>query len=76
MRVQDIKIGEHYRFKAHPHYSVAKAIAVLRPRQGENKNTFSVVKCEHTIHAGDKFGFIRYLRPSELIKQEATCKKA
>jgi hypothetical protein len=68
MRPQDIKIGEHYRFKTDPHYGFAKAIKVLKAKQDENTNTYAVVKCEHTVNKGDKFGFTRYFRPCDLVK--------
>jgi hypothetical protein len=69
MRPQDIEIGVFYRFKAHPGYSYAKAIEVLRPKQGVNTNRYKVVKCEHVISKKDTMGFIRYFRPSDLVKE-------
>jgi hypothetical protein len=69
MRVQDIKIGEYYRFKSHPDYSYAKALNILKPKTGVNTNTYSVVKCEHVINKKDTMGFIRYFRPCDLIKE-------
>ena len=69
MRPQDIIIGESYRFRAHPHYGYAKAIQVLKGKEAENTNTYAVVKCEHTVYKNDDFGFTRYFRPSDLIKE-------
>jgi GTP-binding protein EngB required for normal cell division len=68
MRIQDIVIGESYRFKDHPNYGYAKVLEILKPKQGVNKNTYSVVKCEHTIRKDDTMGFIRYFDPRTLIK--------
>jgi len=69
MRPQDIIIGEHYRLKDSPDYGYAKALRLLRAHEAENNNTYSVVKCEHTINKNDKFGFIRYFKPCDLIKE-------
>lgn len=68
MRVQDIAIGEYYRFKEHPNYGYAKVLEILKPGQGVNKNSYSVVKCEHTVNKNDTIGFIRYFDPRNLIK--------
>ena len=70
MRIQDIKIGEIYRFKEHPNYSYAKAIEILRPKHGKNTKSYSIVKCEHTVYRNDKMGFIRYFRPADLIRED------
>ena len=70
MRPQDIQVGEFYRFKAHPDYSYAKAIEVLRPKKGVNTHTYTIVKCEHLISKNDKFGFIRYFRPCDLMRED------
>jgi hypothetical protein len=72
MRPQDIKIGEHYRLRTSPDYSYVKAIQVLKGKEGENNNTYSVVKCEHTVNKNGVMGFIRYFRPCDLIKDTAT----
>ena len=68
MRPQDIKIGEYYRFKSHPDYSYAKVIEVLKPKSYENTHTYTVVRCEQSIHKDDNFGMIRYVRPVDLVK--------
>lgn len=68
MRIQDIKIGKTYRFKAHPSTGYAKVIAILRPKEGENNNNYSVVKCQHTTHKNGDIGFIRYFKPSVLVR--------
>jgi hypothetical protein len=67
MRAKDIVIGKSYRFKEHPNYSHARALAVLAPKQGENTNSFIVVKCEHTVNENDTVGFVRYFKPSALM---------
>lgn len=68
MRPQDIKIGESYRLRSSPRYSYAKALQVLKPKQGENTNTYAVVKCEHSVDKNDTFGMIRYFRPCDMEK--------
>ncbi|MCK4812341.1 MAG: hypothetical protein KAT14_00230 [Candidatus Marinimicrobia bacterium] len=67
VRPQDIKIGEHYRFRAHPNYSYAKAIEVIPAKTGINTHSYKVVKCEHIINKNDTIGIIRYFRPVDLI---------
>ena len=68
MRVQDIRLGETYRFKEHPTIGYAKAIEILTPRQGINKHNYSIIKCEHTISKNGTIVFIRYFKPRDLIK--------
>lgn len=83
MRTQDIKIGEYYRHRTNPNYAYAKAIKVLKPiktkcnrkyaydRTEEEKNiTYTLVKCEWTITKDDTFGFIKYFRPCDLVKEK------
>ncbi len=70
MRPQDIKIGEYYRFREHPHYSYAKAIEVIPSKTGINTKTYKIVKCEHVVNKNDNMGFVRYFRPIDLIKEE------
>jgi hypothetical protein len=72
MRPQDMVIGEFYRFRTHPNYSYAKCLKVLRAKEAENNNTYAVAKCEHVVCKNDKFGYIRYFRPVDLIKEEPT----
>jgi hypothetical protein len=80
MRTQDIVIGETYRHRDHPHYAYAKVLAILRPMPDykkknafllseEEKNVKTVcVKCEWTLSKNDTFGFIKYFRPCDLVK--------
>lgn len=68
MRPQDIVIGESYRFRAHPHYSYAKAMEMLKPKQGENPHTYAVVKCLHSVNKDETWGIVRHFRPSDLVK--------
>ena len=70
MRAQDIIIGQSYRFKDHPDYSYARALAILKPKEAENHHPYIVVKCEHTICIDDTVGFVRYFKPSALIRGE------
>jgi len=70
MRVQDIKIGEYLRFKEHPDYSYAKVLEILPPKTGVNTKNYSIVKCEHIVYSNNTFGFIRYFRPSILIRSK------
>jgi len=68
MRVQDIKLGEYYRHKTSPQYGWAKALKILKPKEGVNTNTYSVVQCEWGTDKSGVFGLIKYFRPSDLIK--------
>lgn len=70
MRIQDIIIGKTYRFHNNPTTGYAKAIAILKPGQGVNTHTYSIVRCEHTMRKNDSIGFIRYFKASSLKKQE------
>jgi hypothetical protein len=70
MRPQDIKIGEYYRHIVDSNYGWAKALEILKPKQRENYNTYTVVRCEWTIHKGDSFGYIKYFRPCDLVREE------
>ena len=69
MRSKDIEIGKYYRLKNSPEYGYIKIISILNPREGENTNNFIVVKCEHTVMKGDLFGFIRYFKPCNIIRE-------
>jgi len=68
MRIQDIEIGYYYRFVDHPNYSWARAIEILKPKQGINTKNYSIIKCQHVIDFNDTMGFIRYFKASELEK--------
>ncbi len=68
MRIQDVVIGQTYRHKNSPNVGYAKVLEKLKPKEGVNKNTFSVVKCEWTTCRGSSFGFIKYFKPSDLVK--------
>ena len=69
MRPQDIKVGQFYRLKDTPDYGYVKALKVLRPKEGENTKTYTVVKCEHTVYKGDLLYFIRFFRPCDMVKE-------
>ena len=68
MRIQDIQIGGSYRLRSSPSYGWVRAIEKLKPKHGVNTNTYSIVKCEHSIKKTDIMGFIRYFRPYDMIK--------
>ncbi len=68
MRIQDLVIGETYRHKDAPNVGYAKVLEKLKPEEGVNKNKFSVVKCEWTTSRDSSFGFIKYFKPSDLVK--------
>ncbi len=72
MRIQDIQIGESYRLHTSPTYGWAKAIEKLKPKQGVNVHTYSIVKCEHSVDKNSRFGFIRYYRPCDMEKPKGT----
>ncbi len=69
MRIQDIKIGEYYRLYDSPSYSWVKPLAKLKPKEGVNTKTYSIVRCEHMVNKSDSFGMVRYFRPSDISKQ-------
>lgn len=69
MRVQDFKVGDYYRFRAHPKYGYAKCLKILRAKEGENPYRYAIIKCEQTVWKNDTFGFIRYFRPTDLIRE-------
>jgi len=68
MRVQDIVVGERYRMKDHPNYCWAKVVEILEPKQRENTNTYSVVKCEYSQTKDDRFCLVKYFKPEALVK--------
>lgn len=72
MRPQDIKIGEYYRLKSSPDYGFVKAIEIISAKDKRNPTTRKIVKCEHTVHKNDNYGFMRYFEPSDLIKCKET----
>ncbi len=67
MRAKDIVIGESYRHKDHPKYCWAKAVKVLRPKEGENTLNKIIVKCEYSQDKDDSFGLIKYFSPADLM---------
>lgn len=79
IRVQDIKVGEHYRLTSTKgcgeynsgYYGWVKVLEVFKKGQYNNPDTQkrSVIKCEHTVDKNSAYGFIRYFRPSELVKE-------
>ena len=67
MRVDKLVVGESYRHKDHPTYCWAKVLKVLKPKQGENPHNRIIVKCEYSQQKNDKFGLIKYFKPSDLV---------
>jgi hypothetical protein len=82
MRTQDIVIGETYRHRSDTSIGYAKAIKIIKPMAKfkqkyaydlteEEKSVKSVcVKCEWTLYKNDAFGFIKYFRPCDLVREE------
>lgn len=70
MRVKDIVIGKSYRHKDSPTYCFAKAIKVLKPKEGENTTGMIVVKCEWSQNKNDLFAIIKYFKISDLINND------
>ena len=68
MRAKDLIVGESYRHKDHPNYCWAKVIKVLKPKEGENTLNKIIVKCEWSQDKDAVFGFIKYFKPSDLVK--------
>jgi hypothetical protein len=67
MRAKDIVIDKSYRHKDHPRYGWAKALKVLRPKEGENTTTQVIVKCKWSQDKDAMFSLIKYFSPSSLI---------
>ena len=67
MKVNQLVIGEHYRLKSTPNYGWAKVVEILNPKTPDNSNSFTIVLCEHTVHKGDNFGFIRRFRLGDIL---------
>lgn len=68
MRAQDLIVGESYRHKDHPNYCWAKVVKVLKPKEAENPHNRIIVKCEYSQMKDDKFGLIKYFKPSDLMR--------
>lgn len=71
MRPQDITIGTFYRLRSSPYYGYVKALEVIPPKTGVNTHGYKIVKCEHSVGKVDTFGFIRYFRPVDMIKDNS-----
>jgi hypothetical protein len=81
MRTQDIEIGTYYRHKAGLMYGYAKALKIIKPMpkykskymydltEEEKAFTEVYVKCEWTVSKNNSFGFIKYFRPCDLVKE-------
>jgi hypothetical protein len=69
MRPQDIKIGEYYRHCNAPSYYV-KVLEILKPKQGVNTKTYTIVRCEFSMRKIDNTGLIKYFRPCDLVREK------
>ena len=78
MRIKDIEIGEYYRIAdtkgceeySSGYYGWVKVIEIFKKGQYGNPDPKkNLVKCEHTVHKNDTCGFIRYFKPSQLVKE-------
>ena len=70
MLAKDIVIGNFYRHKTNPHNYWAQAVKVLKPKEGENTTSSIVVKCRWMQEKDDTFSFVKYFKPSDLIKNK------
>lgn len=70
MRPQDIKIGESYRHKETPWLAWAKALEILKPKQGINTKTYTIIKCHYSVDKGGDFGLIKYFKASDLVRAD------
>lgn len=68
MKASKIKIGEVYRVNGNDH-AFAKVIEILPPMVPPNNTRATVVKCEWIVNRNDKFGLIKYLKASSLVKE-------
>ena len=68
MKDSEIKIGELYRVNGN-YYAFAKVIEILPPMVLPNNTRATVVKCEWIVNRNDKFGLIKYLKASSLVKE-------
>ena len=66
MKIKKIQVGESYRHKDNPNYCWAKVVKILKPKQDENTNSYTVVKCEWSTDKHATVGIIKYFKPSEL----------
>ena len=84
MRACDLVEGESYRLKDSSTYGWVRVLKVLKPKQSiyytdvyghsqhdTNQQPYIIVKCEHTISKSDIFGFIRYFKPVDIIKESS-----
>jgi hypothetical protein len=69
MRVSKVVIGEYYRHASNPNIGYAKALKVLKPKEGDNTHTYSIVKCEWTRYKNETMGFIKHFKATDLVKE-------
>lgn len=68
MRAQDLVVGRSYRHKNTPSQYWAKVTKILKPKQGVNPHSYTIVKCEWSQNKNDSFGIVKHFRPADLIK--------
>ncbi len=68
MKISSIVVGESYRMKDHPDYCYAEAVSILRPKEGINVHTYSIVKCKYSVEKNSKFSLIKYFKPGDLLE--------
>jgi len=66
MRAKDIVIGKTYKLKNNPYF--IEPLKILKPKEEENVNNYIVVKCVFLTSIRDKFGIIKYFKPSDIVE--------
>lgn len=78
MRIKDIEVGEYYRLASTKscgeynsgYYGWVKVLEIFKKGQYGNPDPKKcLIKCEHTVYKTDTCGFIRYFKPSSLVKE-------
>ena len=69
MSPSKVEIGKYYRLKQNPDYGYAVPTKVLAPRQDENPNNFTVVKCDYFTNKTNKYGIIKYFKLKDLVEE-------
>lgn len=64
MIISKLVIGKKYRHRESGYF--ATFLAILPPKNGENINTFTVVKCGWTQSPEEDYIWIKYFKPSAL----------
>jgi hypothetical protein len=69
MNSKNVIIGEYYRHADHPKYAWAKVLAIIKPYTDVNTKGYWIARCEWSINKNDTFGFIKYFKLSDLVKE-------